>query len=466
MKHHASTAGLSARDEAATAAQTLAHFAVGLNFADIPPAVVERAKACVIDTFAACIYGSTLPWSRIVVAYASRYGNGGDSAILGTPLRVHAPHAALANGALAHAFEMDSLVQPGVGVHPGASLTAPGLAVAQECGASGEDFIAAFVAGSEVMYRLGDASRHSSEKIGFHAPGLTGAFGGAVVAGRLLGLDAQQMTNALGIAGSLCAGLLEFSKSGGGMVKRLHLGRAAESGVLAATLARDGFTGPATVLGGRFGYLNVFCRDADPVRLTAGLGAVWNTLKITFKRYPCHITAHVPVTAMLDIRARHGIGGDEIASVTVAGSDKMVSHHDIPEPQDMTMAQYSTPFCVALACYRDPRDPAAFSDGALRDPAIRALCRKVKLVASRHADAGNPLASRVTVRLDDGRELAADAQYFPGMPQQPLTHAQLREKFDTLTASLPAGAAERIFARLDELESVERLNRLQLGNVQ
>jgi 2-methylcitrate dehydratase PrpD len=113
------------------------------------------------------------------------------------------------------------------------------------------------------------------------------------VAGRLLGLDAE-LTHAFGIAGSLCAGLLEFSKSGGGMVKRMHIGRAAESGVMAAMLARSGFTGPATVLEGKFGYLNVYCRDGDATRFTSGLGQDWNTLKTALKRYACHVTAHVP----------------------------------------------------------------------------------------------------------------------------------------------------------------------------
>lgn len=160
--------------------------------------------------------------------------------------------AALANGVLAHAFEMDSLRDPSVGVHPGASLTAPGLPVSQAQGRSEKELLTAFVAGFEVMYRVGDAARYSSEKIGFHAPGLTGVFGGAVVTDLLMKLDADRMTQALGIAGSLCSGLLEFSRSGGGMVKRLHLGRAAEGGALAATLAREGFTGPATVLEGKY----------------------------------------------------------------------------------------------------------------------------------------------------------------------------------------------------------------------
>ena len=218
------------KTQTATAAQTLAEFALNLQYSQIPANVIERAKACVIDTVGACTYGSTLPWSKIVIAYAEQYGKGGNSTILGTGRKVHAPYAALANGALAHAFEMDCLVQPSAGVHPGASLTAPGLAVAQEIDATGKDFLTALVAGGEVMHRIGDASKQSTEHIGFHAPGVTGVFGGAVVAGRLFKLNAEQMTNALGISGSLCSGLLEFSKSGGGMVKRLHLGRAAESG--------------------------------------------------------------------------------------------------------------------------------------------------------------------------------------------------------------------------------------------
>ncbi len=443
-----------------TAAQTLAEFATQLQYDRIPANVLERAKACVIDTVGACTYGSTLPWSKIVIAYAEQYGRGGQSAILGTGLKVHAPFAALANGALAHAFEMDCLVQPSAGVHPGASLTAPGLAIAQESGASGRDFITALVAGGEVMHRIGDASKQSTEHIGFHAPGVTGAFGGAVVAGRLLKLNAEQMTNALGIAGSLGSGLLEFSKSGGGMVKRLHLGRAAESGVLAATLAKNGFSGPATVLEGRFGYMNVFCHDGDATRLTAGLGETWKLLTLTLKRYSCHVTAHVPVTAALELKMRHGIAGDDIAAITVAGSEKMVSHHNIPEPQDMTMAQYSTPFCVALAFYRNPRDPNVFSEESRNDEKIRALCRNVKVEVRTETGKDNPLASRVSVRLKDGREFTQEMPHFPGMPQQPLTHDQLREKFTTITRGVLGTNAEKVFAKFSAVEKVANMRGL------
>ncbi len=399
-----------------------------------------------------CAFGSTVPSSKPVLAYAEKYGKGGRSTVLGTPLKVHAPMAALANGVFAHSFEMDNLVSPSVGVHPGASLLPPGLAVAQETEVSGAEFITALVAGFEAMHRIGDAARELVEKLGFHSPGVTGPFGGAVVAGRLLKLNAEQMANALGIAGSLSSGLLEFAKSGGGTVKRLHLGHGAQSGVMAAMLAHDGFAGPATILEGKFGYLNVFCRDADANRLTAGLGEEWRTTRIMFKRYSCHITAHVPVTAVLQLKSRFGFAGDDVEGVTVAGSEKMLSHHNIPEPRDLAMAQYSTPFCVALACYLDPRDPSNFSETSLNDRAIRDLTRKVKLELRHQTPAQKLLGSRVTVRLKDGRELVNEIEEFPGTPEDPLDRAGLREKFETITAGVRQGRPAALFDSIATLE--------------
>jgi 2-methylcitrate dehydratase PrpD len=401
-----------------------------------------------------------VPSSKPVLAYAEQYGKGGRSTVLGTSLKVHAPMAALANGVFAHSFEMDNLVSPSVGVHPGASLLPPALALAQEVEPSGRDFITAFVAGFEVLHRIGDAALETVEKLGFHAPGVTGPFAGAIASGRLLKLNAEQMTNALGVAGSLSSGLLEFAKSGGGTVKRLHLGHGAQSGVMAAVLARDGFAGPATILEGKFGYLNVFCRNGDANRLTAGLGEEWKTTRIMFKRYSCHITAHVPVTGMLQLKSRFGFAADDVADVTVAGSEKMLSHHNIPEPRDLAMAQYSTPFCVALACSLDPRNPSSFSEATLNDPAIRSLCRKVKLELRKESTAWNPLASRVTVRLKDGRELVEEIEHFPGTPEQPLDRAGLREKFETITAGLRQSRPAAVFDSIAALERAPNVGAL------
>jgi 2-methylcitrate dehydratase PrpD len=434
------------------AARTLAQFAVGLRYEDIPPAVIDRARTCIIDTVAGMTFGANLPWSRIMIEYVQRTSLPGKGAIVGTQHRVRGQMAALANGVLAHAFELDSLCHPSVGVHPGASLTAPGLPVAQAQGRSGAELLTAFVAAFEVMYRIGDAARHSSEKIGFHAPGLTGVFGGAVVTGLLMKLDAERLTHALGIAGSLCSGLLEFSRSGGGMVKRMHLGRAAEGGALAATLAREGFTGPATVLEGKYGFLAAFARDSDPARLTLRLGDEWHTLKTMLKRYACHITAHVPVTAALELRAKHGFAGSDVASVSVASDEKVVSHHNITEPQDTMMCQYSVPFCVALALHRDPDDPRVFGEDTLNDASIREVCRNTTVAILPAKKRRDRFSTLLTVRLKNGRELSAEAHDFPGMPARPLSPDELRAKFLKLTADSKVMDPRVVLERLENLE--------------
>ena len=437
----------------------LARYAASCRYEDIPSDVIERAKQCITDTIAAVIFGYDLPWSRIVVAFAEKNGVGGNSRILGPGgPRVHAPAAALANGALAHAFEMDNLTWPSTGVHPGATLLASGLAVAQERGLGGRELLTAVVAGAEVMIRIGRATKHSNEGRGFHAPGTTGPFGAAVACGRLMRLDAERMRNALGIAGSLACGLLEFARSGtGAMVKRLHLGRAAESGVLAASLAGESFTGPASVLEGEFGFLRVFCgSEFDPHELTNGLGDSYATRSIMLKRFPCHVTAHTSVQAILDLRAEHSYAAADVASVHIAGNDKMARVNNIPSPADIRMAQYSIPFCVALAHVRDPRDPRSFDEGTLREPHIRSLAERVTITIAK--DRPTPLAAEVTVALKDGRVLSRCVAAFKGTPEQPLDQGELREKFLLLTRHCNAHDMGEMFDRLQNLERESNLD--------
>ena len=431
----------------------LAEYAAALRYQDLPTEVVQRARECIIDTVAAIICGSALPWSRIVADYARRTGPGGKSNILGAGgPAVQAPAAALANGALAHAFELDSLTRPGGGAHPGATVLPPALAIAQECGADGQALIAAFVAGNEVMIRIGRATGHTNEARGFHAPGTTGPFGGAVAAGHLLRLDAAAMTNALGIAGSLCGGLLEFARGNGGMVKRLHLGRASEAGVLAASLAADGFTGPRTVLEGEFGFLRVFCTKWDEAELTRGLGEEFVVSTTVLKRYPCHATAHAAVKAVRELQAEHGFTGAQVEAITVTGNQRVVERHNILEPADLMLAQYSVPFCVALALYREARDPESFDEAALADPQIRALCRRVRLVPEPAGQHGG-MASTVTITLTDRRRFECRAEN--GM----LKPGEIADKFLRLTrAALGQDNAATLYERVQGLEDEENVD--------
>ncbi len=428
----------------------------------VPQDVLQVARACLIDTAAVAAFGSRFDWSQAVARYAMAYGRGGPCKLMGMAgVRVHAPCAALANGAFAHAFEQDSLRKPGAGVHPGAALFAPALALAEERQATGERFLLAFVAACEAMFRIGNATLHSSERLGFHAPGLTGPYGAAIAAGVIMGLGPAQLTSALGIAGSLSSGLLAFSAATqGAEVKRLHLGRACESGVLAARLAEEGFCGPETILEGRFGLLQTYCAQSDAALLTQELGTTWETRRICLKAYPCHVTAHTPIESLRGLMAEAGFGPQDVAHMTLHVSHKVLSHHDIRTPHDILQGQYSVPFCVALALHADPADPSVFNQGAVADPEILQTCADIRLVAFEEGAPRSAWASRLQVRLKDGRVFEREADQFAGSPEQPLSRQQLEQRFNRLTNDYDTHARSTWFNSLSQVEDVANMSTL------
>jgi 2-methylcitrate dehydratase PrpD len=233
--------------------------------------------------------------------------------------------------------------------------------------------------------------------------------------------------------------------------------------VLAASLAADGFTGPVSVIEGEHGFLRVFCRDVDESELLRGLGETdsdktWSTRTILMKRFACHISAHTSVQAILDLRAEHGFSGADVAAIRIAGNDKMAKVNNIPRPKDVMMCQYSIPFSVALAHWRDPRDPRSYDESAFNDPAIRSLAERVAItVAGGHHDHAT-LRAEVAVELKDGRVLTRTIDDFKGTPQSPLDQAGLRERFMLLTRHCPPAAMERVFARMQNIENETSLD--------
>src|SRR5262245_6085572 len=432
----------------------LAEFASQLRFEDLPAPVIQRAKDSITDTIATIVFGRSLPWSGIIVSHARRVGNGGRSQILGDgEMPVTAPYAALANGSLAHAFELDGATRPSAGAHPGATIFTAALALAQERGFSGRALIAAFVAGAEVMIRIGRATHHSNETRGFHAPGTTGPFGAAIACGHLLGFDAELMTNALGIAGSLSSGLVAFARSGdGAMVKRLHFGRAAEGGILAASLAADGFTGPSTVIEGDSGFLKAFCDERDDSELTKGLGSTWLTSRISMKRYACQPACHTPVQAIVDMKANGQIESRDIQSIEIKVGPKELRRHNIREPSDVMIGQYSVPFSVALAIVADARDPRTFRDADVNNPELLSLMERIRLVPW-DREPPSLIASATTVTRRDGTTLTAEVADFRGTPDNPLSAGELRDKALLLTRDHDAAAMTALLDRLLHLEA-------------
>lgn len=454
------------------AAPTLAKFANQLRLENIPKEVIFRAQDCVIDTVAVASFGSQFPWSQTIAKYACTYAKQGSacespgkSRLFGmADTRLNAPYAALANGAFSHAFEQDSLRKPGAGVHPGATVVMPALAIAEEVQASGKQILLAVIAACEVMFRIGAATLHSSEKKGFHAPGLTGPFGSAIATGILLGLNEEQLTSALGIAGSLSSGLLAFtSAQNGAEVKRLHLGRASESGILAARLAQSGFQGPETILEGRFGFLPSYCSEIDPSLLTANLNHQWETLKICLKSFPCHVTAHTPIESLRELMRENGFSADDVDHIEIEVSEKVLSHHNIVKPNDIKQAQYSVPFCVAWALHHDPYNPNNLQDSVIKDPKVKASCESIQLSLMDASRKSSAWASWIKVHLKNGTLFEKWSDSFTGTPAKPYTIEQLRNRFYKLTSSLQKNNRKEQdlwWEALSHLEQLDHLNHL------
>lgn len=240
------------------------------------------------------------------------------------------------------------------------------------------------------------------------------------------------------------------------------MGRAAEAGVLAARLAADGYEGPDTVLEGRFGFLEAYCREGDAARLVRGLGTEHETLTICFKRFGCHVTAHTPVQSLLELRAEAGFDGDAVASLVIEAGEKVLSHHANAEPSDLAGAQYSVPFCAAIALYEDPTDPNVFSMQRVADPRIRAAAARIVLVPFTDAAPGRSAwASRVRVELKDGRRFERLADDFRGTPASPLSDDELAAKFMRMAGAFPA--AGRLLGQLTALDTLADCRALSLA---
>jgi 2-methylcitrate dehydratase PrpD len=437
----------------------LAQYAAGLSFEDIPAAVLRRAKDCLIDSVAIAYRGSRADWINVVKAYAGTPCPGASAVFADVVAPTDPETAALINGLLIHGLEMDSLRKPGVGVHPGATIVPAALAMAQQQGRSGADLLTAIVAGCEVLVRVGKATKHSVETSGFHAPAITGPFGSAAAAGRIYGFDGERLASAFGIAGSMSGGLLQFAAGGGPLVKRLHLGRAAQSGVAAARWAEAGMAGPSAIVEGKYGMLNGFCGEHDAAALVGGLGETFETSTICFKRYAAHITAHMPIYAIEVLRTEHAFKPDDVASVVVRGSQRMVDHNANPQPTDPISASYSIPFCVAVAIHGLEAEPDSFGKSSLDHAGMRALRDRVTVEKREGSGGHSDWTAELEIALKDGTILRRYQEDFPGTPTMPTTVDQLARRFATLVTPVCGEAgARRLLTRLENIENETSLD--------
>ncbi|MDQ7820930.1 MAG: MmgE/PrpD family protein [Armatimonadota bacterium] len=445
------------------ATRRLAEWVAGLRWEDLPAQVAGHVRAGLLDTLGCGLFGSTLPWGQIAIRFVRTLGQGSEATLWGDGGRVPAANAALANGTLVHAFEMDDLHTTGV-LHPGAVSVTAALAVAERReraggpAVDGRTLLTALVAGYEVGARIGLASGYAQLRRGYHPAATTGVFCAAAAASRILGLGADATWDALGIAGTQAAGLMAAQY--GSMVKRMHLGRSAQSGVYAADLAAMGFRGVREVLEAPYGgFLTTLIGDDSGLEsIVDGLGEQFALLGTGFKIYPSCGSSHTTVDALLAMKARcPELGPETVESVDVQTTTSTRDHVGWPyAPDTVTTAQMNLPYTVAVLLLDGGLSVRSFADERLRDPAVLELSRRVRVVADPELDArGREYrhAARVRVRLRDGRMLEEFRVHARGTPHNPVTWQELTRKFfDLVGEVLSADRARRIHELVKQVE--------------
>lgn len=427
---------------------------------NVPERLLTRATDCLVDTVGAMIYGAVQPWSRAVTAHALATGAEGRSSVLGTgasadsgsavadtggstlPARKTTPAmAALANGASAHAFELDDVHEEAIS-HPGAVVVPSALALAEEIDASGDRLLEALVIGYEAMGRAGVAVGPASHMLGgFHPTSMSGVFGSAAAAGALLDFDGERLNHAFGVAASLASGTMEFAASGG-MAKRLHAGRAAEGGLTAALLAADGFEGADDGLAGRYGFCRVFTDEPRVELLTDRLGERWMVDEITVKPWAACSDIHPLIQAALELRDEHVLDSaaiERIARIDAWGPTKAAEQNSLDGTVSVMAAQYSAQFNIAAALLADPADPATYAPDRIASPDVAALQSKVASVsAAAEFDASYAwkMGGRVRITLDDGSALERTVHGQRGSMHAPFDVADVDAKFAVVTRGL------------------------------
>jgi 2-methylcitrate dehydratase PrpD len=392
----------------------LVDFILNTEYDDIPEQVVERAKLMIIDNLGVQLAAAAFPIGKIIKDHLQKIGGEKRSTVTGIKLKTSCINAAWANGCLGHALDMDDGDLKGVHSHPTSKTLPSVLSVGELVKANGKEVLTAFILGTETQIRVASAVNPSQFEMGFHTAGTVGVFGAAAAAGKLLRLDENQMLNALGIAGSAASGLrVNF----GSMTKCFHTGHAAEQGVKAALLAKEGWEATKEILEGRYGYCQVMSREYELKKAVVlqHLGKRWEILDsgIYFKRYPgCGALTSI-YGMIIHMAKKYDINQDDIELVEV-GTDALLkvgilvySQEIEGLPTNSYEARYSVPAAVAVSLLKRKVEAADLTDEYIRSPKVVELMKKVRHYIDpnmqRHWD-WPPTRQTFRIVMKDGRE--------------------------------------------------------------
>lgn len=445
----------------------IAKFLTSIQYDDIPSEVIERIKLLILDSFGCAIFGCSLPWSKILIDVLCGVDSSNSCTIWGSSSRISAPHAALINGALVQSFELDDVHRAGV-LHVGA-VTLPALLAAVQSGPdiSGKEFLTAAVAGYEIGPRVGLCMGPEHIGQGWHSGATVGVYSAAAAAARVLGLGYMETVHALGIAGTQSSGLM--AAQFGSMVKRMHAGRAAQSGYYAAMLAKNGYTGIVDVFENEYGgFCSTFSRSIDRFdlsRLSNQLGSQFETMNIALKFYACVGSNHTTLDAIHSMKAERNFEAADVETIIVYGSRVTVDHVGWEyKPQGPTAAQLNLPYCTAVMLLENDVFVEHFSDDMLDDDVRIELARRVKVledpeITARGASSRHMV--RVVIFLRDGTKMEAVVEAPKGSENKFATEAEIVDKFRKLTESrIGRSQSDRLIQQVLGLERLPDVKQL------
>lgn len=432
--------------------QLLADFALRLQWEQVPAAVQKRATYLILDAVGVAFASTRYDFAHRTCTALSGLSGGGDSVVIGMPIRLPVRDAALLNGVLVHGLDFDDTHVAGV-IHLTTTALPCALAAAMHTGASGQDLLLAYLIGMEVGARLGAVAKGAFHQVGHHPTGVIGHFSCSLLAGRLLGLTRQQLRHVQGIALSTTSGSMEFLQDGA-WTKRLHPGWAAASGITNASLAKQGFTGPGLPYEGRFGlYHSLLVNEearCDYRLATADLTQVWETMNVAVKPYPaCHFTHSCADAANL-LATRHNLQPEQIRSIRALVPEQVVKTVCEPEqnkqkPANSYEAQFSIPYLIAASIVKRRFTLQELEAETLSDPDILAVAAKVKYEIDPQAGFPTYYSGEVIITTMDGKEYRHREFKNRGCFDRPLSNQEITDKFfDNATTAISPARAERV----------------------
>jgi 2-methylcitrate dehydratase PrpD len=443
-----------------TLSRKLANFIYGLKYDHLRGEVVKQVKKCLLDFLGVSLLGSTSSIGRTLVNFVKNIGGVEESTVIGECLKVPCINAAFINGVLAHIHELDDGHRFAMG-HPGAVVIPAALAVGERNNASGRELITSITAGYEVFVRIAKAVNPSHLQRGFHTTGTCGVFAAAAASGKILGLNVDELSNALGLAGIQAAGLLEVVR-GESIAKPLQPGKAAQSGVISALLAQNGVSAPDTIFEGENGFCHAFSDSYDLQVITEGLGESYEIMRIYFKFHASCRHTHPAIDGVLKLVKEYNILPEEIEEVQV--KTYSIAYNLCGkeyEPKTVSTAKFSIPYCVSAAILRGSVGPEAFTVESIKDTVN--LARKVKVTVDPEIDANFPRerGAKVKIVRGNGEEVEVFTRNPFGEPEAPASIEDIKGKFKSLASkAISASSVNSLIMLVDKLEALKDISEI------